>query len=98
MNRFVPALGVLIVAAASLAATPAAAAAWKYHVAKDGYHVASTETDYALFEITCKAGEIEAGYYIDSYDLDSDLWGEDKAIMAVIIDRSTTVHWVESDL
>jgi hypothetical protein len=98
MNRHVFALGILVVASAVAAAAPAAAAPWQYHAEKSGYHVASVETDYALFEITCKAGEIEAGYYIDSYDLDTDLWAEDAAIMAVIIDGSSTVHWVESNL
>ena len=97
MTRLAVALGLLL-AAAIAGATPATAAAWQYHAGKNGYHVASVETAYALFEITCKAGEIEAGYYIDSSDLDSDLWGEDTAVMAVVIDASTTVHWVESDL
>jgi hypothetical protein len=98
MTRLVFALGIVLAASAIAAATPATAAAWKYHADKNGYHVASVETAYALFEITCKAGEIEADYYIDSSDLDSDLWGEDSAIMAVVIDDSTTVNWVESDL
>ena len=97
MNRLVSALGVLLAAPVIAAATPAAAA-WQYHAEKDGYHVASIDTAYALFEITCKAGEIAAGYYIDSSDLDADLWGEDNAIMAVVIDDSTTAHWVESNL
>src|SRR4051812_32279894 len=98
MNRLVFLLGLLVTASAIAAATPATAAhPWQYRAGSE-YHIASIDAGYAVFEIACKAGDITAGYYVDSLDLDSDLWDVDTAIMAVVVDGSTTMHWVASTL